>query len=126
MARHFSLPSVLRQVPNDLLQRLFGRDVADAIRAPYSLGDTNQLRDLFANASLVDLAVHTLDGTARFPSVDDWVFTDIKGWVLADVLDDQQVDRLLQAARKEMRQFVTEDGSVAFSAPAHIVTAKRA
>lgn len=110
----------------DLLQRLFGKDVADAIRAPYNLGDTEQLRELFIDAPLADLTIHTLPGTARFPSIEDWVFTDIKGWVLADVLDDQQVDYLLHAARKEMTQFVTEDGSVAFSAPAHIVTATKA
>ncbi|MAU08438.1 MAG: methyltransferase type 11 [Anaerolineaceae bacterium] len=110
----------------DLLQRLFGKDVADAIRAPYNLGDTEQLHELFTDAPLSDLTIHTLEGTARFPSIDDWVFTDIKGWVLADVLDDQQVDHLLQAARKEMARFVGEDGRVTFSASAHIVTAKRA
>ncbi|MCA9887729.1 MAG: class I SAM-dependent methyltransferase [Anaerolineae bacterium] len=109
----------------DLLQRLFGKDVGDALRAPYNLGDTQQLRNLFADAPLTDLTVHTLPGEARFPSIDDWVFTDIKGWVLADVLDDQQVEVLLQAARQDLSKFVTAEGQVAFDAPAHIVTARK-
>ncbi|MCB9460865.1 MAG: methyltransferase domain-containing protein [Anaerolineaceae bacterium] len=109
----------------DMLQRLFGKDVGDALRAPYNLGDAQHLRNLFADAPLTDLTVHTLPGEARFPSIDDWVFTDIKGWVLADVLDDQQVEVLLQAARQDLSKFVTAEGQVAFEAPAHIVTARK-
>src|SRR5690606_31718220 len=33
----------------DLLRRLFGDEAARSLESPYSLGDTDRLRDLFAN-----------------------------------------------------------------------------
>ena len=105
-----------------LLQRLFGDRVADAMRMPFNLGDTQQLSSLFAEAGLPQADIKTLDGTAHFPSIQSWIRTDIKGWTLADMIDDDQFDLLLNEAEKELRSFVTAEGKVAFSAPAHIVT----
>jgi len=110
----------------DLLQRLFGDEVANGIRAPYILGDTGELRALCAEAGLPRVSITTHPGTARFPSLKSWVHTDIKGWVLADMLDDDQFALLLSQAKQELSRFVTDDGSVAFSAPAHIVSAVKA
>jgi SAM-dependent methyltransferase len=108
-----------------LLQRLFGEGAADGLRAPYNLGDVHALRALFSDAGIPNATVTTQDGTARFPSIESWVYTDVKGWVLADMIDDGQYQRLLGAAQKELQQFVTAGGAVAFRAPAHIVTANR-
>lgn len=105
-----------------LLERLFGRQVADALRAPFVLGDPAALRGLFASAGLRDVEIRTLEGTARFPSIQAWMYTDIRGWTLADTLDDAQFARLLEEAEKALRPFVRGDGSVAFAAPAHIAT----
>lgn len=109
-----------------LLARLFGEAAANGIRAPYNLGDVGTLRDLFSAAGLPDVQITTLKGTARFPSIEAWVYTDIKGWVLADMLDDDQFALLLREAQQHLQPFVTADGSVAFDAPAHIVTAVKA
>ena len=108
-----------------LLQRLFGNQVADALRAPYVLGDPKVLRDLFARAGVADAQITTHEGMARFPSISSWVHTDIKGWTLADMIDDEQFSLLQKEAESALRQFVADDGSVAFSAPAHIVTATK-
>lgn len=110
----------------DLLLRLFGDDVANALRAPFVLGDPQLLQTLFAEAGIPQARVVTRDGTARFPSIRSWVYTDIKGWTLADALDDAQFELLLEEAERVLRPFVTADGTVAFSAPAHIVTANNA
>ncbi|MBZ0295180.1 MAG: methyltransferase domain-containing protein [Anaerolineae bacterium] len=107
-----------------LLQRLFGEEAANGLRAPYNLGDTQQLRALFADSG-VDVELTTREGTARFPSIERWMYTDIKGWVLADMIDDAQFALLLREAEQALAPFVTADGSVAFSAPAHIVTAHK-
>jgi SAM-dependent methyltransferase len=109
-----------------LLRRLFGDDVANALRAPFVLGDPQHLRSLFVDAGIPQAQVRTQDGTARFPSIQSWIYTDIKGWTLADVLDDAQFDLLLREAERVLRPFVTADGTVEFSAPAHIVTATKA
>ena len=110
----------------DLLARLFGEEVANGIRAPYNLGDPQVLADLFREAGISDIEITTQESTARFPSVEAWVYTDIKGWVLADALDDSQFALLLTEAEQAFSPYVVDDGSVAFAAPAHIVTAVKA
>jgi ubiquinone/menaquinone biosynthesis C-methylase UbiE len=109
-----------------LLDQLFGNQVAQALRAPFTLGDQQLLRSVFAEAGMPDAQITTQGGVARFPSIQSWVYTDIKGWTLADMLDGAQFDRLLTEAEQVLRPFVTADGTVAFSAPAHIVTATKA
>ncbi|MCL4294976.1 MAG: class I SAM-dependent methyltransferase [Anaerolineae bacterium] len=109
----------------DLLQRLFGDQPATALRAPFVLGDLQGLHSLFAKAGMPDIQITTQAGTARFPSLESWVYTDIKGWTLADMLDETQFQLLLKEAKNDLQQFVTPDGMVAFGAPAHIVTAAK-
>jgi SAM-dependent methyltransferase len=109
----------------DLLRRLFGDEVAGALHAPFALGDRDLLRALFAEAGIRDATIATEVSTARFPSIASWVHTDIKGWTLADALDDAQYALLLAEAERALQPFVVADGTVAFDAPAHIVTATR-
>ncbi len=71
---------------------------ADALRAPYVLGDTQVFRSLFTGVGLSDVTVKTYQGTARFPSLDSWMYTDVKGWTLANILDDAQFDLLRKEA----------------------------
>jgi SAM-dependent methyltransferase len=105
-----------------LLDRLFGPAIAGELRAPYALGDPAALRRLFAAAGIA-AAVRLCEGEARFPSLGDWVTTDIKGWTLADRLDEAQVQVLLAAAPAALAAFVQADGSVAFRHPALLATA---
>jgi len=107
----------------DLLRRLFGETHASRLYAPYILGNVDELRTLFHQAGLSNAAIATEPGVARFPSIESWVFTDVKGWTLAELIDDAQYARLLAEAEQAMTAFVDGDGRVAFSAPAHIVTA---
>ena len=109
----------------NLLQRLFGDEAANGIRAPYNLGDVDNLRALFQQPSLKDVQIDTQPGFARFPSIESWMFTDIKGWVLADKIDDQQYTILLKEAKTELAPFAKEDGQVKFEAPAHILSATK-
>ena len=108
-----------------LLERLFGSEVADKMQAPFVLGNTKILQSLFANAGVSNAQILTYEGTARFPSINSWVYTEIKGWTFADMIDDAQYQRLLQEAEKELQQFVTPEGTVAFRLPAHMVTATK-
>lgn len=106
-----------------LLHEIFGPEVAQSIEAPYSLGDRDKLGRLFEKAGIQDFSVETITGTVRFSSLEDWIFTDIKGWTLADVVDEAGYEKFRQAAHTKLAQFVQADGSVVFDAPAHIVTA---
>lgn len=107
----------------DLLERLFGAEIAGALRAPFALGEPDALRDLFARAGIAAPRVETVTGEARFPSLSAWVRTDVKGWTLADVLDDAQYARLQQEAPAALADFVGREGTVRFDSPAHILMA---
>lgn len=110
----------------NLLHCLFGDDYADGIRTPYTLGDTRLLEKILADAGVQEFEITTHPGTVRFPSLDGWLYTDIKGWVLADMIDAEQFELLRREARSALGDFVTSDGRVMFRAPAHIITASKA
>lgn len=112
-----------------ILQDLFGDAAADALRAPYTLGDTKTLKSVFDEAGIdgIDgIGIATRDGVAQFPSIASWVHTDVKGWTLADMIDDAQYATLLAAAEERLQDFVVDGAAVRFSHPAHIVTATKA
>lgn len=100
-----------------LLADLFGAEAALSIEAPFALGDPATLHRLLSNAGS-DTQVTRVEGTARFASIDDWVRTDVKGWTLADTIDDEQFELLLSEARVRLSEFAGDDGHVAFDAPA--------
>ncbi|MEO1056390.1 MAG: methyltransferase domain-containing protein [Actinomycetota bacterium] len=109
----------------DLLQRRAGSAAADALRAPFVHGDTDQLVDFFRSAGLADTAVDTQVGTARFPSVRVMVEADLRGWlpVMGVELDDELIEALLAEAEDLLAEFVTVDGTMVFDAPAHLAVA---
>ena len=51
--------------------------------------------------------------------------TDVRGWTLADELDDAQYELLLAEGEKELRRFVTKEGDVRFHHPAILITARK-
>jgi hypothetical protein len=106
----------------ELLQRLFGARIAEALRAPYCLGDTGALAGLAAQAG-IPATITTHADVARFPSIEAWVRTDVKGWTLADMIDDAQYELLQREAGQAMRRFVQPDGTLLFDAPAHMLSA---
>lgn len=107
-----------------LLDRMFGTEVAEALRAPFRLGRLPVLENLLAEAGWTHAAVTTRMGHAQFPSISEWVRLDVRGWTLADMIDDQQFDVLVEAACRELLEFANPDGTVSFAAPAHIISLK--
>lgn len=108
-----------------LLDKLFGREIASALEAPFTLGDPDELMALFAAAGIPAPDILTRAGLARFPGLEDWVFTDIKGWTLSESIDEDQYQALLSAATRDLLRFALADGRVEFCSPAHIVTAQK-
>lgn len=106
-----------------LLERLFGAETAGALYAPFSLGDLKTLLPLFDAPNLKEIQVSTMNGTARFPSINSWIFTDIKGWTLSERINESQYQQLLDEAEREFHPFVQADHTVEFGISAHIVTA---
>jgi hypothetical protein len=107
-----------------LLRRLFGDEPAEALLAPFSVGTAERLRHALATA-FPDVKVRRVEGVARFPSLDDWVLTDVRAWTLRDMIDDAQLERLQGEARHALAGFCGEGGAVTFSAPALVASARR-
>ena len=98
-----------------------GAAAADALRAPVVLGSTDDVRQLLSPLG-GDVRVDEIAGTARFASIADWVHIDVRGWTLADLVDDAGEAALVARAEGELASFISSDGSVAFPAPAIVGT----
>ncbi len=103
-----------------LIEAMFGPEPADALRAPFVLGDPQSVLRLLDKAGLDGARIVTRTGTARFASIRDWVRTDVRGWTLADFIDDAGVEALTLRAEETLERFVARDGAAEFPAPAHI------
>lgn len=109
-----------------IARRRISDEVADALFAGFTLGDKVKLLDLFDAAGIADAQVDTRDGWARFASVDEFVRIEVKGWILADSLDDTGYNTLLEEAREELKGFRDGGEAIAMPCNAHIVTARKA
>lgn len=111
-----------------LLEQIAGRQAADALRAPFVLGDREDLAGLFADAGAATATIVTHHGTARFPSIRSMVEADLRGWlpVMGIDLDEDQIGRILQDAERSLGAYAMADGRAVFDISAHFVTEKKA
>lgn len=107
-----------------LIEEMFGAGVAAGLKSPFVLGDENEYRDIVESAGL-RAEVTRVEGIARFRSMHDWLYTDVRGWTLSESIDDAQFEDLLRAAESKLGHYVGEDGSVSFPVPALIATATK-
>lgn len=109
-----------------MLDDIAGRPAGDALRAPFSLGDRRVITALFrtAGAEPVDITSHR--GSARFPSVREFVEAELRGWlpVMGVVLPEPQINRILAEAERVLAPYVSADGA-AFDISAHFATWRR-
>ncbi|HSD52298.1 MAG TPA: methyltransferase domain-containing protein [Candidatus Methylomirabilis sp.] len=110
-----------------LLERFAGTRAADALRAPFVLGDQELLAQVFNNAGAGSVTISTPKGVARFPSIRVMVEADLRGWlpVMGVNLTEEEIGRILEEAEDALGSYVTDDDRVTFDAPAHVVTANK-
>ena len=120
-----SIPAYAAEVT--LLERLAGPQAAAAVRAPFVLGDRQDLAALFEDAGVASVEVTTEQGRARFPSARVMVEADLRGWlpVMGVVLPEEQIARILEEAELVLEPYVNRDGTVAFDTSVHIVTGNK-
>jgi ubiquinone/menaquinone biosynthesis C-methylase UbiE len=110
-----------------LLDRLFGKQVGDAFRAPFSLGDAGRLHAICREAGIDGAQVVQRNGKVRFKSIDAMVSTERACvWTLGGVLSDEQFDRLLKESKSALRPFAIDGGTIEFDMPSLIITAQNA
>jgi SAM-dependent methyltransferase len=111
----------------ELLERHGRKDAADAVRAPFVLGDRLELTTLFESAGADSVNVTTYRGTGRFQSIRVMVEAELRGWLPLEgiVLPEELIVRILEEAEHVLSPYVNEQGNVVFEWPAHIVTATK-
>lgn len=108
-----------------LLDRLVGQEAGDALRAPFVLGRTSDLGAVLEAGGWADATVVSRDGTARFPSMADWVHINVRGWTFSDMVDNRQEAALVEAAQQALTALIGRDGEVSFQSGAHIATRQK-
>ena len=100
----------------ELLERLAGRTAADALRAPFVLGDPGTLLALCADAGVVEARVEPCRGLARFPSVRVLMDAELRGWLplLGVNLEEAMIARILHEAESALANFAGAEGGVEF------------
>jgi SAM-dependent methyltransferase len=109
-----------------LLDRLFGKEVGDAFRAPFSLGEAGRLYEICNEAKLAGAEVVQRNGKVRFKSIDALVSTERACvWTLGGLLSDEQFERLLAESETVLRPFVVDGGTIEFDMPSLIIKARK-
>ncbi len=111
-----------------LLDRMAGAAAADALRAPFALGDAREVEKLIERAAGCPVTTSTVVGRGRFPSLRSMVEADLRGWlpVMGVELDDELILSILAAAEEELADFVLADGRTDFDSPAHVFSGRKA
>jgi SAM-dependent methyltransferase len=110
-----------------LLERMAGRQAADALRAPFVLGSRTDLATLFSEAGVTAADITTSHGTAQFPSIRTMVEADLRGWLpmIGVDLTEDLIGRILQDAEQALSCYTTADGRASFHLSAQLVTADK-
>jgi len=100
----------------ELLERLAGERAADALRAPFVLGDRDHLKALALTVGIQQANVATLVHDAVFPSIDTMVEADLRGWlpVMGVHLDEATIREILEAAPEALAPYQAPSGEVIF------------
>lgn len=114
--------SVWRGLDNNVVYRelveatreVAGEDSANSMAWPFTIGEAGKLQDLFVSAGLEALTLGEHDGTASFPSVENLVSTEIQAWLLADSVDEKQIDTIVRLLRENYPPFKEVTGAVTF------------
>lgn len=110
-----------------LIERMAGQAAAEASRAPFILGNRDDLVALFQEAGATSVDVTTQRGTARFPSIQVMVEAELSGWlpVMGVNLAEELVHEILREAESALGSYATPDGTMIFDVTAHVVTAQK-
>ena len=111
--------AALVKVARDILDD----ESADSIGWPFSMGEAEKLADIFAAAALEHVSVSSHDGTARFPSLEEFVKTEIQAWLLANSVDEVKIGELAGALRAACRE-LDVNGEIEFPLNALIARAE--
>ena len=106
-----------------VLEETAGRQAADALRAPFVLGDRERLATLASAAGMAAATIQTLQGVAEFPGIRTMVEADLRGWlpVMGVILPDDHIEAILRRAERALAAYETPDRRMSFPISAHLL-----
>lgn len=83
-----------------LVERVAGPKAANALRAPFALGNRSEVEQLCRDAGLQAPMVTTHVGTACFPSLRVLIEADLRGWLplMGVILEEEAIEDILRRA----------------------------
>ncbi len=117
-----NMPAFAEEVA--LLERVAGTEAANALRAPFSLGNKDELLRIAQDAGVSSAEVNTYDGRASFPSIRSLVEADLRGWlpVMGVNLEEATIRRILAEAESALKHHVNAGDEAVFRISAHILS----
>lgn len=105
----------------DLIERHLGTEAGKPVRAAFALGDVDLMRSLLETAGFVSVEAESIDAMARFPTLEDWVEAEVRGWI-GSGFGEAEYSVLLNDAKQRLASHECEDGTVEFGLPAIMAT----
>jgi len=109
----------------EIAARHTNAEAAAVLKSPFVLGNEDELLSLYREAGIDQAALKTLDGVARFPSIEELVAAEVKGSPVDDLLTETEYRALLAEAEAGLKAFLDGEGQVVMPMAAHIVTARK-
>lgn len=107
----------------DMAARHAGTEARSLLSTYFACGDLGELRRLFEVAQLRVTATTGHAGTARFPSVDALVATEVESTPLRERISDDVYERIRLGAHDVLAPFTAGDGTLAAPFECHVVVA---
>lgn len=110
-----------------VLEEQVGTAAADALRLPYSLGNSDEVTAVLEASGFAEIKVQAKTETAQFPSSRQMVEAELRGWLpLFDIfLSEDKINEVLIESDKTLGKYSGPSGEALFPTSAHIFTARK-
>jgi SAM-dependent methyltransferase len=110
-----------------VLEEHVGTAAADALRLPYSLGNSDEVTAALESGGFSEITVEVKTETAKFPSSRQMVEAELRGWLpLFEIfLGEDKINEVLIESDKTLGKYAGPAGEAVFPTSAHVFTAKK-
>ena len=110
-----------------VLEEHVGTAAADALRLPYSLGNSDDVTAALESAGFNDITVEAKIEMAKFPSSRQMVEAELRGWLplFEILLSEDKINEVLIESDKTLGKYAGPAGEAIFPTSAHVFAAKK-
>ncbi|MGH8923089.1 MAG: methyltransferase domain-containing protein [Acidimicrobiia bacterium] len=101
-----------------------GPEAINLLNTYWRLGNLDELIALIESAGLSVTGTRTLEGSARFDSIDEFVAVEVKSTPLIEMITDEVYDQIVEESRRALQSFATEAGTAKIPIVGHLLTAR--